>query len=58
MNKGFKLLRNNFTKSNKYFSSTVSFVQRPGDSTSRTVTLIPGEGIGRDLTSNNFYLFI
>lgn len=52
MNRGFKILRNlNINK--RQFSTTVSYVQRPGDSSTRTVTLIPGEGIGRDLTSKN-----
>lgn len=37
----------------------VSLVQRPGDSYIRNVTLIPGEGIGRELTSNfNLILII
>jgi hypothetical protein len=30
----------------------VSLIQRPGDSYTRNVTLIPGEGIGRELVSN------
>ena len=35
---------------------TVSLIQRPGDSYIRNITLIPGEGIGRELVSN--YKFI
>ncbi len=31
---------------------TVSLIQRPGDSHIRNITLIPGEGIGRELVSN------
>jgi hypothetical protein len=54
MNRGLKYLKfnSNLFKLKKHnLSSTVSYVQRPGDSQQRVVTLIPGEGIGRDLTS-------
>ena len=34
----------------------VSVVQRPGDSVPKRVTLIPGEGIGNELTSICKYL--
>jgi hypothetical protein len=37
----------------KRFTS-VSYIQRPGDSISRHVTFIPGEGIGRELSSIYF----
>lgn len=54
MKSGFKSFRSNtnfFKIKKQNLSSTVSYVQRPGDSIKRTVTLIPGEGIGRDLSS-------
>lgn len=40
------------------FSPKVSLIQRPGDSYRRTVTLIPGEGIGRELVSKKYKLII
>jgi hypothetical protein len=43
----------NFT--NNYISPKVSLIQRPGDSYRRRVTLIPGEGIGRELVSKNYH---
>ncbi len=30
---------------------SVSYIQKPGDSIARHVTFIPGEGIGRELSS-------
>lgn len=36
----------------------VSLIQRPGDSYIRDVTLIPGEGIGRELASKIVLLYI
>ena len=51
----------NFCENVKLFKTSsipkVSLVQRPGDSYKRIITLIPGEGIGKELASNLFVLF-
>jgi hypothetical protein len=51
---------NNFFKGKRTFSvkiqayeyQKVSYLHSPGESYVRNVTLIPGEGIGRELVSN------
>jgi hypothetical protein len=50
-----------FFKTSKFFSSyynLVSRVQRPGDSHEKAVTVIPGEGIGKELFSICFKFII
>lgn len=46
-----KFLTNFFKNTKKSKISKVSFIQKPGDSINKSVTLLPGEGIGRDLCS-------
>ena len=43
----------NKMKNLKKFISA-SYIQKPGDSITRNVTLIPGEGIGRELSSKYY----
>lgn len=39
------------------FEYKVSLIQRPGDSEKRHVTMIPGEGIGKELYSIKSFVY-
>jgi hypothetical protein len=49
--KNFNFLKNSLKRFGNSFEYKVSLIQRPGDSEKRRVTILPGEGIGRELFS-------